>query len=359
MSIQKTVSGRWQVNIQPGGRAGKRLKKTFDTKAEALAWERHVRSKVQVEPEWLPPKADTRKLSDLVELWYKHHGIGLKDGEGRKRILVALTDALRNPAAEAFGAQHFADYRSVRLAAGISANTLNHEHAYLRAVFNEAKRLGHWKKPNPLSALRPFKVDEKELTFLSLDQISDLLERLKNSTNVHVSLVAQICLATGARWSEAETIKITNLRGGTIQFAQTKSSKTRAVPIDESLMTVLVKHHSTYANDDRLFTSCYSAFRSAVEDINLQLPPGQLTHVLRHTFASHFMMNGGNIITLQRVLGHHSLTMTMRYAHLSPEHFQQAKELNPLTQLNRAANTVDPSLNRRASADDAAGLLAA
>lgn len=42
--------------------------------------------------------------------------------------------------------------------------------------------------------------------------------------------------------------------------------------------------------------------------------------MLRHTFASHFMMAGGNILTLQKLLGHATLAMTMRYAHLSPDH---------------------------------------
>lgn len=61
------------------------------------------------------------------------------------------------------------------------------------------------------------------------------------------------------------------------------------------------------------------------------VPRGQLTHVLRHTFASHFMMNGGNILVLQKTLGHS--TLTMRYAHLAPEHLQEAKTLNPLARL--------------------------
>ncbi|MGM8060855.1 tyrosine-type recombinase/integrase [Vogesella indigofera] len=51
-------------------------------------------------------------------------------------------------------------------------------------------------------------------------------------------------------------------------------------------------------------------------------------------FASHFMMNGGNILVLQRALGHQSLTMTMRYAHLSPDHLMETRELNPLQALN-------------------------
>ena len=62
-------------------------------------------------------------------------------------------------------------------------------------------------------------------------------------------------------------------------------------------------------------------------------PAGQLTHVLRHTFASHFMMNGGNILVLQRVLGHTDIKMTMRYAHFAPDHLEDAVKLNPLTNL--------------------------
>jgi integrase len=45
------------------------------------------------------------------------------------------------------------------------------------------------------------------------------------------------------------------------------------------------------------------------------------------------MMNGGNILTLQRFLGHASLTMTMRYAYLAPDHLEEAKRLNPLAVL--------------------------
>jgi site-specific recombinase XerD len=59
------------------------------------------------------------------------------------------------------------------------------------------------------------------------------------------------------------------------------------------------------------------------------LPAGERTHVLRHTFASHFMMNGGNILTLQKVLGHSSLEMAMKYAHLAPDFLQEVVERNP------------------------------
>ncbi|WP_205780771.1 tyrosine-type recombinase/integrase [Methylocaldum sp. 14B] len=52
--------------------------------------------------------------------------------------------------------------------------------------------------------------------------------------------------------------------------------------------------------------------RSFVERSEIELPEGQMSHVLRHTFASQLMMNGGNILALKRILGHANLTMTMR-----------------------------------------------
>ncbi|WP_083919088.1 tyrosine-type recombinase/integrase [Hydrogenovibrio halophilus] len=58
-----------------------------------------------------------------------------------------------------------------------------------------------------------------------------------------------------------------------------------------------------------------------------------MSHVLRHTFASYFIMGGGHLLTLQKILGHTVIKMTMRYAHLSDDYLSEALKLNPITQI--------------------------
>lgn len=58
-------------------------------------------------------------------------------------------------------------------------------------------------------------------------------------------------------------------------------------------------------------------------------------HDLRHSFASNYMMNGGNVFDLQKILGHTDIKMTMRYAHFTPEHLQGSiKFMNMLDESN-------------------------
>lgn len=132
----------------------------------------------------------------------------------------------------------------------------------------------------------------------------------------------------------------------------TKSKKVRAVPIDTQLEEDLLEHYESLSKtigDERFFTYAYLAFISALERSGIVLPAGQAAHVMRHTFASHFMINGGNILALQKILGHSSLAMTMRYAHLSPDHLVEARTLNPLSRWKQIGQKVDKKPKGRKS----------
>lgn len=327
MAIKKTPNG-WQVDAQPGGRQGRRIRRTFDTKAEATRFQNWIETQAAQGEPWNPKPRDTRRLLDLIDTWHAVHGQSLRDGENRKTKLTAMAVAMGNPYAVQLSATDFTSYRAARLGAGIAPSTVNHEHAYLRSLFNELRRLGEWSEPNPIANVRQIKTQERELTWLTLEQIQELFDELGKGRNKDALRVAKLALATGARWTEAEGLTAERLKRDRVIYAQTKGGRVRAVPIAPTLAEELRTRES-----GRLFKGCYSAFRHAVGRLGLELPAGQLTHVLRHTFASHFVMNGGHILTLQRILGHTDIKMTMRYAHLAPEHLEEAVKLNPLAML--------------------------
>jgi len=201
---------------------------------------------------------------------------------------------------------------------------MNLEHAFFLAVFNELKRLGEWKAPNPLENVRQFRIDESEMSYLTGEQIKTLLHECRNSNAKALEIIVRICLATGSRWSEGEKLKRSQIAAGKITFIKTKGKRNRTIPISNKLLEGLPRKNGSH------FIPCYYAFRNALERAGIELPAGQLTNVLRHTFASHFMMNGGNILVLQKILGHSDIKMTMRYAHFSPNHLQDALKFNPL-----------------------------
>ena len=326
MSVSK-VDTQWLVDMRPNGANGKRIRKKFDTKGEALRFEAHIKAQA-IQGEWNPKPKDKRTLNELINLWYLGHGQHLKDGERRKQKLLDISTDWNNPEASTITPTIYTNYRSKRIEQGISPKTCNNELGYLNAVFNELHRTQAIDYENPLRAVRAIRLDENELAYLDKDQISELLATIARiSENKHVLLVTKLSLATGARWSEVESLTLKQLKRHNLSFHKTKSYKSRTIPISEALYKEVhahLKEHGSFG------TSTISAFRRAMNHTSIELPKGQNAHALRHTFASHFMMNGGNILTLQKILGHASIVQTMRYAHLAPEHLEDAVKLNPL-----------------------------
>ena len=272
-------------------------------------------------------RRDNRTLSELVNTWYRLHGHALKDGYPRCKKLLWLANELDNPIAVLLTTETFARYRESR-SREVSTTTVNREHSYLRAVYNELRRLGVIDYENPLIHIRQFKETEKGMRFLTFDEIDSLLKMCQHTSNKSLLPVVKICLATGARWSEAVGLRASQIINNKITYLDTKSGKNRTVPISEKLFNEL--KDNSKSGDQLLFTGCILPYRSAIKAAKIQLPKGQSTHVLRHSFASHFIMKGGNIVVLKEILGHSTIETTMRYAHLSPDHLTDAVKLNPL-----------------------------
>jgi len=324
MSVKRREDGRWLADVQPI--RGQRFRKIFKTKAEALRYESYILANKTIDPAWNPKSPDRRRLSELVNTWFDLHGHTLKDGARRKAKLDALCVLLRNPVAALLDPAAYANSRRIRAETGTSPKTLNNELGYIRAVYNELRGLGQIDYDNPLRLVKPYRIDERELSWLNDEQIATLLQAIRSGCdNPHVEPIVLLCLATGARWSEAEGLTPGRLKNGAVTYSQTKSSKVRTVPISAELEAFIRNHWKRHGQ----FTGAITSFRRALDRSGIDLPKGQASHALRHTFASHFIQNGGNILTLQKILGHSSLAMTMRYAHLAPDHLRDAVTHGP------------------------------
>lgn len=320
MAIKKLDDGRFEVDIRPCGREGRRIRKRFDRKAEAIAFERYVMVNAN-KKEWSDKRSDRRLLSELVETWWLYHGQNLKNGTIEKRHLMKTLSAIGDKAVNQLTKRSIMEHRSQRLADGISAATINRDLYRFSGMFSALIKLEEFTGQNPLQGLPPLAEKNPGMTFLDSDEINHLLSVLSGDER----LIALLCLSTGGRWGEVSTLAPAQVVKSRITFLETKNGKKRTIPVSE----VLEEEVKTNASG-KLFNVDYERFCIKLRNAKPDLPRGQATHVLRHTFASHFMMNGGNIIALQQILGHANIQQTMAYAHLSPDYLQNAVILNPL-----------------------------
>lgn len=326
MTVSKLEDGRYLVDLRPQGRSGKRLRRRFDTKAEALRFERWAITNYN-NKDWLAGNVkDERTLEELIDAWSKYHGQSLKSGETIRGELNRICCELGNPCVGDISKTMFTEYRASRLLAGISPVTVNREQALFSGIFTALIKAGQYAQSNPLSGLPRAKTTENEKTFLTFGQIDRLLLSL-DGDNLRV---AKFALSTGARWDEAARMQRPRILKYKAVFTDTKNGKNRTVPISATLHDEITRNRKS----GNIFPDAnYATFRKTLKGL-FDLPDGQATHVLRHTFASHFIMNGGNILTLQKILGHASINQTMVYAHLAPDYLQDAVRLNPLGGLN-------------------------
>jgi len=177
---------------------------------------------------------------------------------------------------------------------------------------------------------------EPTMDFLSREEVSKLLDHAQGVSK-HPSLYPMIATAiyTGLRKGELYglTWSAVHLDAARIDVTRSyrlapKSGKARYLPMHPELVRILRAWRDAWpANDGNLVFAVRGkmgqrhgarwigkVFKTA--GCHVPLKPW---HSLRHSFASHFMMSGGNILTLQKLLGHASVTMTMIYAHLAPD----------------------------------------
>ena len=200
---------------------------------------------------------------------------------------------------------------------------------------------------NPFAKLKRPKVAEPLIEVLSDDEIVALVQAVNPNTFIGARIYAILLLLldTGIRASELCTLTLehTDLEHGTIKVMG-KGKKERAVPFCAATKRALARYVSTFRPD----TTCPNLFvnedgepltYNALKLILLRLGrkanvPRLHPHLLRHTFAVKYLMNGGDVMTLRLMLGHTTLQVTQLYLHLAEAHVQtQHAKFSPVERL--------------------------
>lgn len=321
-------NGKYLIVVRPWGTHGPKKQATRRTVADAVE-ERNRLLSLGNEPPERKKDQDKRLLSDLVEEWFDLHGQTLDDGEGTKgRLLKLINGYLGDMVATKLTGVMFGEARKKLLKDGLTPAAVNRHHAHVRAMFNTLMKFDKWNHDNPVAGIPQLKEVQAQLTYLDADERRRLINACKHSRSPHILLMIMLALATGGRWSEIYGLKRSHIKGNKVQFIDTKNDKRRVVVIRDELAAAV--HSHTPFSRDALFPKSLTAYGEVVKRSNIKLPKGQLTHVLRHTFAVNFMEEGGSIHTLQRILGHSEITTTAIYLAFAPDTFAQMLELNPL-----------------------------
>ncbi len=201
--------------------------------------------------------------------------------------------------------------------------SVNRELALLKHLYSKAIEWGKVKE-SPAKRAKILKGEVKRIRFLLPAESKRLLSNCAD----HLKPIVAVALHTGMRKGELLTLKWdqVNLEQGIISLLDTKNHERRDIPMNETVKSVLEsierKGDSVFCNGDgENFVSVRKSFDSAVRKSGIT---DFRFHDLRHTFASNLVMEGVDIMTVKELMGHKTLDMTLRYAHLAPNHKTRA-----------------------------------
>lgn len=221
------------------------------------------------------------------------------------------------------------NYVQERIAQGIKPGTINYELSILSAAFNYISTLYEIELPNPARNQR-LTCNNQRLRYLEKDEAAQLLQATAGDLQLHDFIT--LALHTGCRKTELLKLQwksvVLEHRFLVIQPETTKNRKRRILPLNQNATSALNNRQSeqngewVFSNPDgtRLEALDYrfrkARQKAAIEDFRI--------HDLRHTFASWLVSEGVELIKVRDLLGHSSITMTERYAHLIPNRLESA-----------------------------------
>lgn len=199
--------------------------------------------------------------------------------------------------------------------------------AALKHVLSVASREWEWIESNAAARVRPPREPRGRVRFLSTEEREALLKACQESEDPRLYPLVVVALGTGARQGELLRLRWpdVNLANGTAILHETKNGERRTLSLAGKPLDVL-RERSTLRRigTDLVFASSRGAASFPQESWHAALEAAKIEdfrfHDLRHAHASYLAMSGASLAELAEALGHKTLAMVKRYAHLSQPH---------------------------------------
>ena len=305
-----TDAKRWAQHTESAIREG-RYFKTIEAKKHTLAEmvNRYVR-------DVLPHKSESEHFIANQEQqldWWKEELGSYLLFDVSPALIVEKRDLLRN--------------RGERAPA-----TVNRYLAVLSHVYTIAVREWGWVEDNPLRKVSRLKEPRGRVRFLDDGEREALLAVCEKSELKYLSLIVILALSTGARKMEILRLrwKDVDLKRQTITLHETKNRERRVLPLQARALQMMKEHDKIRTMGTELVFAREKLPRTPIlfePYWQKALEKAEIKdfrfHDLRHSAASYLAMSGATLAEIAEVLGHKTLQMVKRYAHLSEAHTSQ------------------------------------
>ena len=331
-------SKSWRVRVRRKGQSMQSA--TFERKTDAEEWAKRTEVKI-LEGEHFPHREQQRHtVADLIDVYlakvlpYRPRN---RDECDRRRELAWWRDAIGEYRLAAAGAELIAEQRGKLLDSGRANSTVNRYIAALSHAFSTARKW-RWISANPCEGMR-LAEPEGRTRFLDQDERERLLDACRQSAQGLLFPIVLLALSTGMRRSEilGLTWADVDLKHRTICLTCTKNGDRRLLPLVCHAFEVIERLAKVRRIDSQLlfpgldpgkpvdFENAWQTALARARVSNFRF------HDLRHSAASELAMRGATPSEIAAILGHRTLAMVKRYAHIADAHTAKVVE-----RMNRA-----------------------
>lgn len=209
-------------------------------------------------------------------------------------------------------------YKAARRETGITGASVNRELAILKRALTLAVTWGLIEK-NPAAGVKLFKENERPIHALTRDEQAALVDACRGS---HLFPIVVTALNTGMRRGELFNLRWddVDLVARVVTVKQSKSGRVRHIPLNTAVVDALAdledREGFVFTFRGEQIETVRRSFLGAIERAGIRTCR---FHDLRHTFATNLVLGGVDLVTVKELMGHADISMTMRYAHPTPE----------------------------------------